>query len=344
VFAVGSPWYLALVLHDPDFAYQFFVDHHLTRFFGTKYHEEAFWFYIPVVLIACLPWSLLFPTFARFLWSSSPAVGSLRTRALGFLVLWSSWCLFFLSLSRCKVPTYMLPGLPPIAMGLGYLVECVLFREELVWQFRRARQLVPRLALILLAAIWLGLMVWAWFTGLISPAASMNGLLQPALCIAVILSLLVWGRRISSNVVWLLCPVLSLLLLIDIAGEMVPAWSIDHSPLAGFGRLGEELVGEDIGVVCLGGDWGSIPFQLQNDRAVANGTYCSPAELQALLDRHPRNFLIVKPDREPTVVAGMGTLGMTLSRYAESRRAIIFLAEPAVHKIARGTGFPATVP
>jgi hypothetical protein len=124
-------------------------------------------------------------------------------------------------------------------------------------------------------------------------------------------------------------------LLIDIAGSLVPAWSIDHSPLTGFRRLGEELAGQDVGVVSIGGDWGSIPFELKNDSTVSNGTYCSPAELQVLLDRHARNFLIVKPDRERDAAAVMECLGVKLDHYAESRRAIVFVAEPVNHRTSK---------
>src|SRR5262249_7496523 len=156
-----SPWYLALIIRDPDFAYQFFIDHHITRFFGTKYHEEAFWFYIPVVLVACLPWSLLFPSFASFLLSRRPAPGSVRSKALGFLVLWSTWSVLFFSLSRCKLPPYILPAIPPIALSLGYFLDCVLFRRELTDYPSIVRGTVPQIMLAGMAATWLFLHGWA---------------------------------------------------------------------------------------------------------------------------------------------------------------------------------------
>src|SRR5207244_732863 len=49
VLALASPWFIAVSLHDPDFAYQFFVQHHLKRFFGEEYHDSPFWFYVPVL-------------------------------------------------------------------------------------------------------------------------------------------------------------------------------------------------------------------------------------------------------------------------------------------------------
>jgi hypothetical protein len=42
-----------------------------------------------------------------------------RTPELGFLLLAGGWCVFFFSLSGSKLPTYILPAFPPLALSLG---------------------------------------------------------------------------------------------------------------------------------------------------------------------------------------------------------------------------------
>jgi hypothetical protein len=43
-----------------------------------------------------------------------------RSPELGFLLLSGGWCILFFSLSGCKLPTYVLPAFPPLALALGY--------------------------------------------------------------------------------------------------------------------------------------------------------------------------------------------------------------------------------
>src|SRR5262249_40023107 len=45
-----------------------------------------------------------------------------RPQALGFLLLAGLACVGFFSLSGCKLPTYILPAFPPLALALGHFV------------------------------------------------------------------------------------------------------------------------------------------------------------------------------------------------------------------------------
>jgi 4-amino-4-deoxy-L-arabinose transferase-like glycosyltransferase len=126
VLCLVAPWYAAVMLREPCFGHQFFVDQHLRRFFGEVYHSRPVWFYAPVLLAGCLPWSLLAVPVGRLL-LSRPARAD-RPPALGFFVLWASWVVLFFSFSRGKLPTYVLPALPPIALLLSGYLDRLLFR------------------------------------------------------------------------------------------------------------------------------------------------------------------------------------------------------------------------
>src|SRR5262249_13202957 len=47
---------------------------------------------------------------------------SRRPAELGYLLLAGGWCVLFFSLSGCKLPTYVLPAYPPLALALGWFL------------------------------------------------------------------------------------------------------------------------------------------------------------------------------------------------------------------------------
>jgi 4-amino-4-deoxy-L-arabinose transferase-like glycosyltransferase len=122
VAALTLPWYAALCLRSPAFAYTFFWEHNVLRFLTPFAHEQGVWFYGPVVLLGLLPATLFTVPFVRFLASSDGAVAARRPPELGFLLLAGGWCVLFFTLAACKLPTYVMPAFPPLALALGCAV------------------------------------------------------------------------------------------------------------------------------------------------------------------------------------------------------------------------------
>src|SRR3954462_2303433 len=57
--AIVLPWYLAVQHKVPQFFRVFFIEHNLERFGTNLYqHSQPFWYYIPVFLLATIPWTL----------------------------------------------------------------------------------------------------------------------------------------------------------------------------------------------------------------------------------------------------------------------------------------------
>jgi hypothetical protein len=56
----------------------------------------------------------------RFLLSADPELSARRCPELGFVLLVGGWCVLFFSLSGCKLPTYILPAFPWLALAMGY--------------------------------------------------------------------------------------------------------------------------------------------------------------------------------------------------------------------------------
>jgi hypothetical protein len=161
VLGVAAPWYVAMTRRVPDFAREFFWEHNVRRFLAPFAHQHGVWFYAPVLLGGLLPASLLAVPFLRFLLSGDEAVSRRRPPELGFLLLAGGWCVLFFTLSQCKLPTYVMPAFPPLALALGhFLVHCR-------WQTSRWPGAVAALSLVLLAGVHH--VAWPWYAEYRSP-------------------------------------------------------------------------------------------------------------------------------------------------------------------------------
>lgn len=105
--AVAGPWYALMTLrHGRLFIDEFFIKHHFSRFTeNALQHVQPAWFYVPVLLGMIFPWTPLVALLRR------P-----RSNEEKFLWGWLLWGLVFFSVSRNKLPGYVLPLLPPLAV------------------------------------------------------------------------------------------------------------------------------------------------------------------------------------------------------------------------------------
>ena len=56
---VAMPWYVAVQLRNPEFFRTFILEHNLARFGQDLYHHrQPFWFYLPVLLLSLMPWTV----------------------------------------------------------------------------------------------------------------------------------------------------------------------------------------------------------------------------------------------------------------------------------------------
>lgn len=115
--AVAAPWFVAVSAANPEFARFFFIHEHFERFL-TKTHGrvEPAWYFLPVLAIGFLPWT------AAVLHAAVPAAW--RREGDGFqprrfLLIWCLVVLGFFSASGSKLPSYILPMLPALALLAG---------------------------------------------------------------------------------------------------------------------------------------------------------------------------------------------------------------------------------
>ncbi len=291
VLTLVAPSYLVLIARDPRFAYHFFIDQHLVRFFLQEYHVEPAWYYVPVLLIGFLPWSFLAVPLVGFLFDRRAEARSTRHPALGFFLLWACWCVLFFSKSSSKLPPYILPAMPAIALLFGCYLDRMLFRPFPASLFRMAQTAMPRLAGVGLAAAWLVVVTGAWKMHLIGLAPAV---LHGCLGVAILVALAVWGGRLSARTAWLLCGALAGVVIVGVAHEFVPAWASRRSPLMRYEEIGRMVREDRTPVVCCDGEWGSVPFYLGEIEQVVNCRGLTPEEVVRAMFWQARYLVVVR--------------------------------------------------
>ena len=123
MLAIALPWYVVVCVRLPQFGRYFLWEHNVVRFLAPFDHLEPIWYYGPILLAGFLPATLFAIPFIRFLFSGDAREQARRRPALGFALLAGGWCVLFFSLSGCKLPTYIMPAFPPLALSLGYFVS-----------------------------------------------------------------------------------------------------------------------------------------------------------------------------------------------------------------------------
>ena len=148
------PWYLICQQQNRDFFRIFILEHNFQRYLTPQFqHVQPFWFYLPIVAAAWLPWTTLVA------WSIWQGLAKLRqTKRISdssvFFLSWTLFCIAFFSLSQSKLPGYILPALLPLALLVAQSYTVIEERSK-------AFQLIHLLAALLLAMLFTGLEVAA---------------------------------------------------------------------------------------------------------------------------------------------------------------------------------------
>lgn len=122
---IALPWFLVVTARHHEFPDYAFVRETFQRVTTKGFHRTApFWYYIPIVLVGAFPW--IVPALAqvgrrgrwRWLWEARQVNQTAQDALL--LLSWLIVPLVFFSLNQSKLPHYVLPLLPAIALAAGY--------------------------------------------------------------------------------------------------------------------------------------------------------------------------------------------------------------------------------
>ncbi|MDP3071804.1 MAG: glycosyltransferase family 39 protein [Opitutaceae bacterium] len=114
---VTVPWHVLAADRNPSWAHFYFVHEHWERFTTTAHSRvQPWWFFLPVVLFGLFPWAGFLGAVPATLrgWSQR------RENAdVWFFVVWAGFIFLFFSASQSKLPPYVLPVFPPLAVLMG---------------------------------------------------------------------------------------------------------------------------------------------------------------------------------------------------------------------------------
>jgi len=110
---VVAPWYLWADAQNPGYLRYYFWDDHVTRYLTDEFSRTQPWFYFAlVVTVGFLPWTFCLPFVAKDCWQK------LDDKNM-YVVLWAILPLLFFSGSNSKLPHYVLPIYPALAILAG---------------------------------------------------------------------------------------------------------------------------------------------------------------------------------------------------------------------------------
>lgn len=116
--AIAAPWFVLVSIANPEFPSFFFIHEHFARFL-TKVHRRAapWWFFVPILLLGILPWVVAMAGAIR---DGLRRSAEATFHAPRFLVLWAVAIFLFFSASSSKLPSYILPIFPALAILIGW--------------------------------------------------------------------------------------------------------------------------------------------------------------------------------------------------------------------------------
>ena len=146
-FGVTLPWFVGLSLQHPEFPYYGLIEESFHRFTTVKFHRtQPFYFYALIVAGLFLPWSFALPEAAVAAWKRKAILSS----GDRLCIVWAVVVVIFFSLSKSKMPGYILSATVACGILMARFFERALMNRE-----GKAARIIGRAA-ITLAVLCLG--------------------------------------------------------------------------------------------------------------------------------------------------------------------------------------------
>jgi 4-amino-4-deoxy-L-arabinose transferase-like glycosyltransferase len=123
--AVCLPWYILMYkAHGKEFIDVFFGFHNVIRFLEPEHRiGDVFYYYFPIIVGGFFPWSIFLPL---GIWQAFREKEEKIKKTNLFLGIWIAVIFIFFSMARTKLPTYIFPLFPALALLMGYFLDSFL--------------------------------------------------------------------------------------------------------------------------------------------------------------------------------------------------------------------------
>jgi len=226
---VALPWYVLCAARNPDFIQIFIFQHNFERYLTPLFqHRQPFWYFVPILILGLVPWTAaLWPAGEEGLrlwrersWSDSPGF---------FFACWAIFPFSFFSFSQSKLPGYILPAIPPLAL----LIAVGLGRRVFARNASRSPESSAKWVMAAVGITWMLMTITAmhWINRVPSIAVFFSGtsilaLMSAGILFGTIIAGL--GVRRSRGTFWL--SVLLVAALVELSGTfLLPALDLDTS-------------------------------------------------------------------------------------------------------------------
>jgi 4-amino-4-deoxy-L-arabinose transferase-like glycosyltransferase len=118
--AIAAPWFVLVGLANPEQPHFFFVHEHFDRFLLKEHHREAaWWIFFALLAAGSVPWAGVLV--------QSLALGARREGGVFqpriMLLVWTVFIVLFFTKSSSKLPGYILPVFPAVALLVGHYLD-----------------------------------------------------------------------------------------------------------------------------------------------------------------------------------------------------------------------------
>jgi 4-amino-4-deoxy-L-arabinose transferase-like glycosyltransferase len=118
---IAAPWFVLVTARNPEFAQFFFIHEHWERYTSSVHQRSApAWYFVPQLLGGFFPWLGLLKPGAGAVFAE-PRQAAFRP--LLFCAVWAGVVFGFFSLSGSKLPGYIVPVFPALALIAGVALD-----------------------------------------------------------------------------------------------------------------------------------------------------------------------------------------------------------------------------
>ncbi|MCO4891437.1 glycosyltransferase family 39 protein [Cupriavidus sp. WGtm5] len=137
LLAVTVPWFWLVSERNPEFLRFFFIHEHWQRYTSNVHHREgSIWFFVPLLLGGFLPWLGLVPQMWQAVRERAGVARGNAPRPFQPALLAGLWAVaifVFFSLSGSKLPGYIVPVFPALALLAGVALDTT---TERAWRWQ----------------------------------------------------------------------------------------------------------------------------------------------------------------------------------------------------------------
>ena len=127
MLVVTVPWFWLISSRNPEFPQFFFIHEHWDRYTSTVHARKgSIWYFVPLLLAGLLPWLGLTPRMwdvVRERAGAARGVGGKPFQPALLCLIWFAAIFVFFSLSGSKLPGYIVPVFPALAILAGVALD-----------------------------------------------------------------------------------------------------------------------------------------------------------------------------------------------------------------------------